>query len=95
MDSNPGSDERQLAVSGNTLDHTAIRVGLIKVKSLLASCKWWREPESQVKTIARPQVTGNFLTWHKLDSNQKEVRAFDQNPQREREVCIKYYIIFM
>ena len=46
-DSNADSDERQLAVSGNTLDHTAIRAGSqfdgIKSLRIINYDKTWTE----------------------------------------------------
>ena len=41
----------------------------IFARSWLASSKWWRRPEYPVKTTAKPQVTGNFVTCPGQDLN--------------------------
>ena len=55
---------------------------MARFKSWLARCNWWGKPEYLAKPDALPQVTGNFLTclrWDSnLDSGEKQL-AFSDN----------------
>ena len=59
-DSNPGSGKRQLAVSGNALDHTAIGAGP----------KWWETASSQWQCLKDHSAIREGPQWWETASSQ-------------------------